>query len=84
MECASAIHFMRNTGWEKVIDACLQHPNVRQHQVGGKSWESVWKTWWENFASMCVFPWRSAWFPGADLGRPRRHSIATGAAQNEL
>ena len=55
MECAAAIHFMRNRGWEKVIDACLQHPGVRHHQVGGKSWEPVCKTWWENFASMCVF-----------------------------
>ena len=26
MECAAAIHFMWNTGWEKVMDACLQHP----------------------------------------------------------
>ena len=24
MECAAAIHFMRNRGWEKVMDACLQ------------------------------------------------------------
>ena len=23
MECAAAIHFMRNRGWEKIIDACL-------------------------------------------------------------
>ena len=23
MECATAIHFMRNRGWEKIIDACL-------------------------------------------------------------
>ena len=29
MECAAAIHFMRNKGWERVIDACLQHPSVR-------------------------------------------------------
>ena len=36
MECAAAIHFMRNKGWEKVMDACLQHPSVRQHQIGGK------------------------------------------------
>ena len=41
MECAAASHFMRNRGWEKIIDACLQQPSVRQHQVGGKSWESV-------------------------------------------
>ena len=60
MECVAAIHFMRNKGWEKVMDACLQHPSVRQHQVRGKSWKSVCKTWWENFASMCVFAWRSA------------------------
>ena len=59
MECAAAIHFMRNRGWEKIIDACLQQASVRQHQVGGKSWESVCKTWWENFASMCVYTWRS-------------------------
>ena len=86
MECAAAIHFMRNRGWEKIIDACLQQPSVRQHQVGGKSWESVCKTWWENFAGMCVYAWRSAWFSGADLGpwRLRNHSIAMGAAHNEL
>ena len=41
MECAAANHFMRNRGWVKIIDACLQHPSVRQHQVGGKSWEPV-------------------------------------------
>ena len=84
MECAAAIHFMGNKGWEKVMDACLQHPSVRQHQVGGKRWESVCKTWWENLASMCVFAWRSAWFSGADLGRLRNHSIPMGAAHNEL
>ena len=84
MECAAVIHFMRNKGWEKVINACLQHPSVWQHQVAGKSWESVCNTWWENFASMCVFIWRSAWLSAADLGRLRRHSIAMGAAHNEL
>ena len=84
MECGVAIHFMRNRGWEKVMDACLQHTSVRQHQVARKSWESVCKTWWENFASMCVFAWRSACVSGADLGGLRRHSIATGAAHNEL
>ena len=36
MECAAAIHFMQNRGWEKVIDACLQHPSVRQHQIAGE------------------------------------------------
>ena len=80
MECAAAIHFMRNRGWEKVIDARLQHPSVKHHHVVGKSWESVCNTWWENFASMCVF----AGVPGADLGRLRRHSLAMGAAHNEL
>ena len=84
MECAAAIHFMRNRGWENIIDACLEQPSVRQHQVGGKSWESLCKTWWENFASMCVYAWCSAWFSGADLGRLRNHSIAMGAAHNEL
>ena len=73
-----------NGGLEKIIDACLEQPSVRQHQVGGKSWESVCKTWWENFASMCVYAWRSAWFSGADLGRLRNHSLAMGAAHNEL
>ena len=62
----------------------VEQPSVRQHQVAGKSWESVCKTWWENFASMCVYAWRSAWFSGADLGRLRNHSIAMGAAHNEL
>ena len=42
------------------------------------------KKWWDNFASMCVYAWRSAWFSGADLGRLRNHSIAMGAAHNEL
>ena len=55
MDCATGIHFMRNRGWEKVIDARLQQLKVRLHQVGGQSWESVCKTWWENFATMCVF-----------------------------
>ena len=55
-----------------------------QHQEGGKSWVSVCKTWWENFASMCVAAWRSAWFSGADLGRLRNHSIAMGTTHNEL
>ena len=84
MECAAAVHFMRNKGWEKVIEACLQHPIVRQHQVGGKSWESVCKTWWESFASMSVFAWRSAWFTRADFGRLRGHSLAMGIPHNEL
>ena len=84
MECAAAIHFMWNRGWEKVMHACLQHPSVRQHQVGEKSWESVCKTWWESFAGICVFAWRSAWFSGANLGRLRSHSITMGAAHNGL
>ena len=54
MSCAAAIHFMQNGEWENVMDACQQHPSVRQHQVARKSWESVRKTWWGNFASMCV------------------------------
>ena len=33
---------------------------------------------------MCVYAWRSAWFSGADLGRLRNHSIAMGAAHNEI
>ena len=73
MGCAAAIHFMQNRGWEKVMDACLQHPGLRQHQV-----------WWENCASMCVFAWRSAWFSGADFGRLRSHSIAMGSSHYEL
>ena len=36
MGCAAAIHFMQNRGWEKILDASLQYPSVRQHQVGGK------------------------------------------------
>ena len=35
MECAVAIHFMRNRGWEKVMDAHLQHLSLRRQQVGG-------------------------------------------------
>ena len=84
MECAAAVCFMQNKGRTKVIDACLWHPIVRQHQVGGKSWESVCKTWWESFASMCVFAWRSARFTGANLGRLWGHSLAMGTAHNEL
>ena len=83
MECAVAIHFMRSRGWGTVMDACLQHPGVRQDQVGGKSWESVCKTWWENFASMYVFAWRSAWFSEADLDQLGDHSLAMGTVQNE-
>ena len=70
MQCAAAIHFMRKKGWEMVMDACLQHPSVRQHQVGKKSWELVCKAWRENFASMCVFAWRSAWVFGANCCVP--------------
>ena len=33
MEYVTAIHFMRNREWEKVINTCLRHPSVRQHQV---------------------------------------------------
>ena len=83
MECAAAIHFILNRGWEKMMDARLQHPSVRQHQVGRKS-ESVRKTWWGNFASMCVYAWLSAWFSGADVERLRNHGIAMGTAHNEL
>ena len=84
MECAAAMHFMRKRVREKVIDACLQHASVRQHQLGGKSWESVCKSWWENVASMCVFAWRRALFSGADVGRLRSHSIGMGTAHNQL
>ena len=76
--------FMRKWGWEKIIDACLQQPSVRQHQVGGKSWELVCEKLWDTFASMCVYAWRSAWFSGADLWRLQNHSIAMSTAHNEL
>ena len=42
------------------------------------------KTWCQNFATICVYAWRSAWFSGADWGRVRNHSIAMGTAHNEL
>ena len=84
MEYTAAIHFMRNRGWKKVMDASLQHPSVRPHPVLGKTSESVCKTWWEIFASMFMFAWRSAWFSAADLGRLQRQSIAMGVAHNEL
>ena len=83
-DSAAAIHFMRNKGREKVIDACLQHPSVREHLAAGKRWESPCKTWWESFAHMCVFAWRSTTFTGADLGRLRGDSVAMGTARNEL
>ena len=74
MECAATIHFMRNDGWEKVIDACLQHSRVGQHQIPRKSWEPLCKTWWENFASISA----------ANLGRLRRHGTSMGTTRNEL
>ena len=49
VECTAAMHFMRNRGWQKVIDACLQHPSVRQHHVGGTNGEWVCNMCWENF-----------------------------------
>ena len=84
MECAAAIHFMWNRGWEKVMDACPQHPSVRQHKIGGKGWELLCKRWWEDLASMCVFAWRFAWCSAADLGRLRRHNRAMRAAHDDL
>ena len=42
------------------------------------------KTWWQNFAIMCIYAWRSRWLSGADLGRLRNHGIAMGTAHNEL
>ena len=83
MECAAAIQFMRNTGRDKIIDACLQ-PQCGAASSRGKRWESVCKRWWENTASMCVYAWRSTWLSGADLGRLRNHSIAMGAAHTGL
>ena len=69
MKCDAGIHLMQRNVWQKVIDACLQHPSVRQHQVAAKSWESVCNTWWEDFRSMCLFAWNPAWVSRADLGR---------------
>ena len=57
MECVATIHFLRNTGWEKVIDACLQHTSVEQHLVVGKSWESVCKTRWGNLQACVCWPY---------------------------
>ena len=84
MECAAAFHFMQNCGSEKIINAYLQHPSLRQHQVEGKSWESVCKTWWPNSTSMYVYAWRSQWFSRANLGRHRNHCIAMGTSHKEL
>ena len=81
MVFVAAIHFMRNRGWEKVIDACLQHLGV-----GNIKWEKTIVSWYvvgECCKHVCAFTWRLAWFSGADVGRLRRHSIAMGTAHNE-
>ena len=55
------------------------HPlAIGSHQVADKSWESLCKTWWEIFASMCMFAWRSTWFSRANLG-PTSSSLSAAA-----
>ena len=59
---------------------CLEEGGMNNKRVGGKPWGGVCRQWWDNFAKMCMYAWRTSWLSGADLGRLRDRSIAMGKA----
>ena len=73
VECAAAIHFMWNMGWEKVMDAYMpttpqcEGASSRRKKLGVDVQNMVGE--FCKHASTCVFAWHSARFSGADLGR---------------
>ena len=80
LECAAAVQFMRTRRWEALIAVCLEEGGIYNKWVGGRPWGDVCRQWWDNFAKMCIYAWRTFWLSGVDLGRLRECSIATGKA----
>ena len=80
LECAAAVQFMRTRRWETLIAVCLEEGGMNNKRVGGRPWGDVCRQWWDNFAKMCIYAWRTSWLSGADLGRLRECSIAMGKA----
>ena len=80
MECAATIHFMRNTGWGKVTDACLQHTSVSNHQVAPKVGSRC-ATRGERILQACVC---SLGVPHGSREPTWGGRIAMGIAHNEL
>ena len=80
LECAAAVQFMRSRRWEALIDVCLEEGGMNNKRMGGRPWGDVCRQWWDNFAKMCIYAWRTSWLSGADLGRLRECSIAMGKA----
>ena len=80
LECAAAVQLMRTWTREALIAVCLEEGGMNNKRVGGKPWGDVCRQWWDNFAKMCIYEWRTSWLSGADLGRLRDCSIAMGKA----
>ena len=77
---AAYLQFMRSRRREALIDVCLEEGGMNNKRVGGRPWGDICRQWWDNFAKMCVYAWRTSWLSGADLGRLRECSIAMGKA----
>ena len=84
LECAAALHLMRNKRWETPIDECVHKGGMEEGRVARQLWVDVCRKWWTNFSAMCVFPWHARWFAGGDLKRLREYSIAMGEAHLQL
>ena len=80
LQSAAAVQFMRTRRWEALIAVCLEERGMNNKQVGGRPWGDVCRLWWDNFAKMCIYAWRTCWLSGADLGMLRECSIAIGKA----
>ena len=80
LECAAAVHLMRNKGWETLIDECVHKGGMEGGRVARQLWVDVCRKWWTNFSAMCVFAWQTRWFTGGDLKWFREYSIAMGEA----
>ena len=80
LECAAAVQFMCTRRWEALIAVCLEEGGMNNKRVGGRPSGDVCWQWWDNFAKMCIYAWRTSWLFGAGLGRLRECSIAMGKA----
>ena len=70
--------FMRTQQWEALIMMCLEEGGMKNKRVGGRVCCDVSREWWDNFAEMCVYAWRTERLSRGYLGTLRECSMKMG------
>ena len=76
LECTSAVHLMRNKGWETLIDQCVHNGWMDGGRVAGQLWVDVCRKRWTSFSAIVVYAWQTRWFTWGGLKRLRDYNIA--------